>query len=272
VHRTSRVYDRHPSPDVWAPSTEAGGDLFYGTAAIGEGSTRVVRCYSLEILIGKTRSLRLAVPDAAYRLRAPYHCTSPGSKRNLFLFAWRAVLWLSYRAVLRPHSEGLGTLERTAPAANPPDDLANCSDADSHYSHRRVDGSVWVSFGMWRTRGWNPRILRKPWILAGGSQGEGQHIRARAQDGSVDPEGFHTALRPAQKRVVRLYTDKMIVVFVIKKWVSTSPASMAELRRLHRLSSRHGLALDMHHRPSAPNLYADLLARRRRVADYPPTL
>jgi hypothetical protein len=75
-----------------------------------------------------------------------------------------------------------------------------------------------------------------------------------------------------ENEVVKLYTDNMVVMYVLNQWVSKSPAIMAELRRLHQFCKRHGLMLDLHHHPSALNLFADRLSRRRRVGDYLPSL
>jgi hypothetical protein len=35
--------------------------------------------------------------------------------------------------------------------------------------------------------------------------------------------------------VIKLYTDNIVTMFVVKKWVSKSPVIMDELRRLHQL-------------------------------------
>jgi hypothetical protein len=80
----------------------------------------------------------------------------------------------------------------------------------------------------------------------------------------------HCILR--RDAVIKLYTDNIVTIFVVNKWVSKSPVIMAELRRLHQLCKRHGLELELHHLPSALNQYADRLSRRRRVADYLPSL
>jgi hypothetical protein len=68
--------------------------------------------------------------------------------------------------------------------------------------------------------------------------------------------------------VVKLCTDNMVVIYVVKHWVSKSPAVMAELGRLHRFCGRQGLTLDLHHLPSALKLFPDRLSRRRWVVDY----
>lgn len=81
---------------------------------------------------------------------------------------------------------------------------------------------------------------------------------------------LHCHLRHGE--VVKLFTDNMVVMYVIRAMVSKSPLLMAELRRLHELLLRTGLNLEMHHLPSALNLYADRLSRRRRYRDYIPEL
>jgi hypothetical protein len=70
----------------------------------------------------------------------------------------------------------------------------------------------------------------------------------------------HWVLR--RNAVIKLYTDNLVTMFVVNKWVSKSPVIMAELRRLHQFCKRHGLELELHHLPSALNLYADRLSRR----------
>jgi hypothetical protein len=75
----------------------------------------------------------------------------------------------------------------------------------------------------------------------------------------------HCVLR--ENEVVKLYTDKMVMMYMVNQWVSKSPAVMAEVRRLHRFCGRHGLTLNLHHLHSALNLFADRLSRRRRVVD-----
>jgi hypothetical protein len=80
----------------------------------------------------------------------------------------------------------------------------------------------------------------------------------------------HCVLR--RDAVIKLYTENIVTMFVVNKWASKSPLIMAELRRLYQFCQRHGLELELHHLPSALNLYADRLSRRRRVADYLPSL
>lgn len=72
--------------------------------------------------------------------------------------------------------------------------------------------------------------------------------------------------------VVKLCTDNMVAMYVVQTMVSKSPLLMAELRRLHFLLKRTGLRLEMHHVPSALNLLAYRLSRRRRYLDCLPPL
>jgi hypothetical protein len=44
-----------------------------------------------------------------------------------------------------------------------------------------------------------------------------------------------------ENEVVKLYTDNMVVMYVLNQGVSKSPAIMAELRRLHQFCKRHGV-------------------------------
>jgi hypothetical protein len=64
----------------------------------------------------------------------------------------------------------------------------------------------------------------------------------------------------------------MVTMFVVNTWVSKSPINLADLRRLLQFCKCHGLELELHHLPSALNLYVDRLSRRRRVVDYLPSL
>jgi hypothetical protein len=75
-----------------------------------------------------------------------------------------------------------------------------------------------------------------------------------------------------ENEVVKLYIDNMMVMYVVNQCVSKSPATMAGLQMLHQFCKRHGLMLDLHHLPSALNLFADRLSTRRRVVDYLPSL
>jgi hypothetical protein len=67
----------------------------------------------------------------------------------------------------------------------------------------------------------------------------------------------HCVLR--RDAVIKPYTDNMVSMFVVNNWISRSLIIMAEERRLHQLCKRHGLELELHHLPSALNLYADRL-------------
>jgi hypothetical protein len=84
------------------------------------------------------------------------------------------------------------------------------------------------------------------------------------------------ALRLARERGDKLgggaLQEKNMGMYVVNQWLSKSPAVMAELRKLHRLCGHHGLTLDLHHLPSALNLCAESLSRRRRFVEYLPFL
>jgi hypothetical protein len=69
-----------------------------------------------------------------------------------------------------------------------------------------------------------------------------------------------------------VYTDNSTFMNTVNAWVSRSPTIMPELRRLYQLCDRHGLQLEMRFLPSALNIYADRLSRRRRVTDYLPRI
>jgi hypothetical protein len=75
----------------------------------------------------------------------------------------------------------------------------------------------------------------------------------------------HCLLRKGE--IIRLFTGNMLVMYTVQAMVSRSPLLMAELRRLRAFLDRCGISLQMYHLPSALNLYADRLSRRRNALD-----
>jgi hypothetical protein len=80
----------------------------------------------------------------------------------------------------------------------------------------------------------------------------------------------HCLLR--QGEFIRLFTDNMVVMHMVQAMVSRSPLLMAEPRRLRAFLDRCGISLQMHHLPSALNLYADRLSRRLKSVELLPRL
>jgi hypothetical protein len=110
------------------------------------------------------------------------------------------------------------------------------------------------------------------WGYGGGSQLKKAHITLlELATARLCQKYFHQHFVLRRDVVIKLYTDNVVTIFVVNKWVSKSPVIMAELRRLHQLCKRHGLELKLHHLPSALNLYADRSSRQR-VVDYLPSL
>jgi hypothetical protein len=72
--------------------------------------------------------------------------------------------------------------------------------------------------------------------------------------------------------MIRIYIDNQGTMHVINSMVSRSSTLMAQPRRLHNLLQEHNLTLEMQYLPSALNLFADRLPRRRRAFDYLPSL
>lgn len=64
--------------------------------------------------------------------------------------------------------------------------------------------------------------------------------------------------------IIKMYKDNMVVFYSVLAMVSRSPLLMMELRKLYNVLKSRGIELQMHHLPSALNLYANHLSRKRR--------
>lgn len=62
-------------------------------------------------------------------------------------------------------------------------------------------------------------------------------------------------------KVVKLSTDGMVLKHIDTAMMARSSMLMAELRRPHEFLRHKGIVLQMHHLPSALNLYAERLSR-----------
>jgi Reverse transcriptase (RNA-dependent DNA polymerase) len=105
---------------------------------------RLVRADVLESFIGKAQSLRLVVPDTAFRLRALYDCVpSRGADGAHSNFIGRR---FQVTPTTRISHLGLRDLQfwRDLPSeAAPPPYLAKGAHAECYGSHRRVDVGLW---------------------------------------------------------------------------------------------------------------------------------
>lgn len=72
--------------------------------------------------------------------------------------------------------------------------------------------------------------------------------------------------------VIHSFRVNTIVMYAVQATVSQFPLLMAELRRLHASLGRFGASLQMHHLPSALNLYASRPSRRRRALYFLPRM
>jgi len=67
---------------------------------------------------------------------------------------------------------------------------------------------------------------------------------------------------------IQLFTDSQVVLHVVRKMVSRSPELMEELRKLQYILDWKGVQLKLEYIPSAFNVWADQLSRRRSSDDW----
>jgi Reverse transcriptase (RNA-dependent DNA polymerase) len=231
---------------------------------------RLVRADSLEKFYRQSSEYAMAVPDTAFHLRALYDCVPARATASMPL------TFLGKRC---------RTSTRTARLSHPAlNDLGFWSDLANQLQHRPIlpevskptvtiltDASM-TAYGATLALG----------EKAAGAKGfnecrgywEGSHLN-KAHTTLLELATVRLCLKDVLQHcvllrdaVIKLCTDNMVTLFVVNEWVSNSSVIMAELGRLHQLCKRHGLELELHHRPSALNLYADRLSRRLRVVDY----
>jgi hypothetical protein len=234
----------------------------------------------LASFIGRAQSLRLAVHDTAFRLRALYDSlhgqtdSDPGHGDYLGSSGVRASRHVPRHRVRLSH-----------PALR---DLAYWRDLRASLHHRPIwpkpetptatvhtDASV-EAYGATLRYGVHGAGIRSHYEVQGfwiGEHRELAHItiyELMTVRLTLQEFAEHCLLR--QVEVIRLFTDNMMVMYTVHAMVSRSPLLMAEPRRLRAFLERCGISLQMHHLPSALNLYADRLSRRRKALHLRPRL
>jgi hypothetical protein len=261
---------------------------------------RRVRCNArkvpkaeLESFVGKAQSLRLAVPETVFRLRALYDAIPPAGAFYgavgtpvpvpLFLFPLKVP---GIRFPMR--SETLSRSRYARLSRSAVSDLQFWRDLPKHLHHR----PIWPSHPSPTTTIHTDSSLS----IFGATLGQGPLEAGR--EGFSEMSAFwdkgckqvaHITLLELSTvhlahqefvhmcslqrgEVIRIYTDNQVTMHVINSTVSRSSTLMAELRRLHNLLQEHTLTLEMRYLPSALNLFADRLSRRHRAFDYLPSL
>jgi hypothetical protein len=233
---------------------------------------RLVRADTLESFIGKAQRLRLAVPDMAFRLRELYPCVpsrgAVGTRSNIIGRRFRATPTTRVSHLALKYLQFWQDLpQKLHHRPIWPKELKLTATVHTDVSMSAYGATLSLGEHEAGTRGYYE--CRGYWE---GSHKELGHIAV------LELTTVRLALKEfleycvmRENKVVKLYTDNMVGMHVVNQWVSKSPAIKAELRRLHQFFKRHGLMLDLHHLPSALNLFADRLSRRRRVVDYLPS-
>jgi hypothetical protein len=214
---------------------------------------RLVRKYSLESFIGKAQSMRLAVPDTASHLRALYECVPATTTASMPL------TFLGKRCQ---------TSTRTARLSHPASkDLENWRDIPNQLHDRPIwpevskptvtihrDASM-TAYGATLALGEQEAGAKDFYECRG--DWEGSHLN-KAHITLLELATVRLCLKDFLQRcvlrrdaVIKLYTDNMVTMFVVNKWVWKSPVIIAELRCLHQLCKRHGLELELNHLPSS---------------------
>jgi hypothetical protein len=101
---------------------------------------------------------------------------------------------ISHRAEGPPGLAGLASEATTPPY------LANGAQAGCYGSRRRVDVGVWSDAVPRGARGWDPGVLRMPWLLGRFSQEIGAYYCAGTDDGEIGFEGVLGLLCSARER------------------------------------------------------------------------
>jgi hypothetical protein len=241
-------------------------------------NARRVPVADLASFIGRAQSLRLAVPDTAFRLKALYdslhgqtdsdpgHGDYPGSS------GVRASRHFSRHRVRISH-----------PALR---DFAYSRDLRGSQYHRpilptpetptatvHIDASMGTYGATLRSgaHGAGTRGHYEVQDFWSGEHRELAHVTIyELMTVRLTLQEFveHCLLR--QGEFIRLFTDNMVVMHMVQAMVSRSPLLMSELRRLRAFLDRCGISLQTHHLPSALNLYADRLSRRLKALELLP--
>jgi hypothetical protein len=75
--------------------------------------------------------------------------------------------------------------------------------------------------------------------------------------------GLRKFVQFARSRELVLVSDSRVTVHIVRNWTSRSPRLLGHLRTLRALCETHGVTLSTRHLPSALNVWADHLSRRR---------
>jgi hypothetical protein len=140
------------------------------------GDARWVPATDLASFIGRAQSLRLAVPDTSFRLRALYdsgHGQTDSDPGHGDYTGSSGVSIVQFPppsgAALAPRSSPIGVLARPARVPIPTPYLAQAGDIGSHRPHRHVDGSVWSYNALRGTRSRHSGSLRGPRLMDRGA-------------------------------------------------------------------------------------------------------
>ena len=242
--------------------------------------SRRVPMKELSSFIGRAQSLRLAVPDTAFRLRASYVSLYGKEGTEDGPGSWA-------RSKTRDRGSH-GPRQRVVLSHPEIKDLQYWRDLKKSMHHRPIwptvkqptttvhtDASLTAYGATLRKRDHGPGTMshfetQGYWE---GSHRKLAHITIlELLTVRLTLETFIEHCLIQQAEIVKLYTDNMVVMYTVSAMVSRSPLIMAELRRLYDFLKQEGLELQLHHLPSALNLYADRLSRRRRLLDYLPRL
>jgi hypothetical protein len=229
VSTTYRLCGGHSPRVVWNPGEEVGCEFELCPAVADECNRRLVRKDSLESFIGKAQSMRLAVPDTASRLRALYDCVPARPTSSM------PVTFLKKRC---------RTSTRTARLSHPASkDLENWRDLPDQLHHRPIwpelskptvtihrDASM-TAYGATLALGEQEAGSKGFYECRG--YWEGSHLN-KAHITLLELATVRLCLKDFLQRcvlrrdaVINLYTDNMVTMFVVNKWVSKSPVIMA---------------------------------------------
>ena len=288
---------RHPEKGVWGSGSQTICHLGFmidtirGTFGVPEEKVCALQQQSKKLLdlarrnrrrvpkqelarfIGKAQSLRLAVPETAFRLRALYDCLGSdclgqtersSSGRRWGVHVRSTLSHAAIRDVQYWHRLGARLTHRPIWPNTPAPTMTVHTDSSlTAYGATLAEGAQRAGTkGFFEVQGyWDP-IFR-----------ETAHITIlELMTVRLTLEEFVKHCLIKEDEIIRLFTDNQVVSQVVTAMCSKSPQLMAELRRLREFLRDQGVSLQMEFLPSALNLYADRLSRRRRYNDYLPEL
>lgn len=247
--------------------------LATGLLKLARRNRRRVPKKELASFIGKAQSLRLAVPETAFNLRSLYDSLSSDCMVHQGDFStgrqWGSHVrsTLSHSAIRDlQHWRKLGstmTHRPIWPSILTPTATIHTDASMQAYGATLASGALEAgSKGFFEVQGyWDPVYRETAHITI---------LELLTVRLSLEEFVEHCLIRDGE--IIRLFTDNQVVAQVVTAMCSKSEMIMAELRRLHQFLKDHGVALQMRFLPSALNLFADRLSRRRRYNDYLPRL